>query len=1335
MALFLFSEEKGRGNYEVIVGGKDDFSDLSITPKSAALVDASAGLYGVLWLKDGAKHEKRIFPSGSVFDDAIGNAYLFIPPGYRLVPKGGLSTLGEVAANPDKPVFVDGYRVEAYVGLFSNNGNGLAVQRSHGALRAGSDELRFGGRILQPECWYHLAYCYQPSTQAGQGSVHFLVNGKNVQTIKEVKISDYTKQVADAADWRIGRQLRGSLAGLRVWKINRNADTISRERHGLPEVEVIAELMKDLIAKDRYSGSDMASLRGDLNTLIEQEKYSQTEVDAVLVTKVNALISQQPSAGAKLRVFRKEAEKLFSEIRHAQEIQGKVQLVLNDVEEIVRKGQEDAIAVEAELSAPPKESRLFKNVLNKLEVQRAQELEAAHQKAAAAKNLAEKRSQYKIAVARDQARRRVHLDAVDRMVFVRGGKVVVNDPALSTKENPLVFKVLKAGTDAYPLDFSIVKDSEGKTIYLIADSWNNAILLCKDKSGEDKLEIYGSISPDKRPDGYTPRTPQAVICDASGTHGEAESGGVVRKAVYWVEEDGSFYRYWDDGSAIESSERNQVVKLIDPIATGQYRSWDLTFYRNDSQQLLIWCNGWEIFELKAGPESTGTGPVDRSKIKLLVPHTLSPHPVAVATDPEGNLVWLDAQEERVRFLPRGAQLPIDLYAAPNPTRGLSVCRIPGGEKPITYVYWVSALRRTLEVPVLDTPGRYIDLWQNAKKPVPHGQHVPLVAVDEEEELEWIEAVELFRLPIPVQIRVSLEPDRGYLVKMKMKLNKTQEEIKELYSKYYKTFKLLNDDSSFNSSLTIELFRLSGSNKTEEFELPTGRWFDLEIHYQVKEVKWYYGRTRKEYTIIVKADDEILCRKEVGILTAYYPKFKLFETKSYTNFDSDLGELAEVTVIRTDDDKEVMYWSPYEERSVSYGWRNSSLSEPKKKVVDKAGNEGLKAFRKVIDFQQDSDGRLKFEPIRLDLRKGWTAAADLIWHGKAAGTYNHTCLYELATFENECRLICSLDADGSPVLVIFWNGQQVTPAFNFEGFPGRGLEIGKMHRLCWTYDPKGEIYTYIDGRPATKVQLSLAMEPKVWEHQSLGAPNPYQFDKRVDTAAVQAAKNLFEEPEVSFQSFNGWVARFGAWNTFEPAAITDWDKAAPYDPSWDRSLVTIQSRYRYLQAGRLDGKETAVTLFPLDMDGGLNITTKLDSRRAAYNLAQVELAAAEAHAVKLKEAAFREARADLARAEADLAATQQQTDKDLAVARQKKIMAEEAARFDKIQAHANAELKKRQGVREANGERESGRRQAESQEVAAADDKKRRIGEKAHERNQKRSERDKKRNEAEGHGLL
>ncbi len=237
----------------------------------------------------------------------------------------------------------------------------------------------------------------------------------------------------------------------------------------------------------------------------------------------------------------------------------------------------------------------------------------------------------------------------------------------------------------------------------------------------------------------------------------------------------------------------------------------------------------------------------------------------------------------------------------------------------------------------------------------------------------------------------------------------------------------------------------------------------------------------------------------------------------------------------------------------------------------------------------------------------------------------------------------------------------------------------------------------------EAKISLPKGVRVFEGHALGAPNAAQTHEMIAGALLKR-----DDARQVFAAFQGRIVRFGAWNCTVPQAAKGWEHTPGPDPTWARSLVTVESKRRYLHAGRLDGQEPPLTLFPIELDGGLNIETALDQAHAELTLAHAQKAAAEEQAAQLKAAALQDAHARLDAAAQDLTATQTKAAADMAAAQTQADRDKAAARDRMSDADAQAERDRVQGKQDADQYKADKKKTAEDTETRAAADNRARV---------------------------
>ncbi|MBK7200704.1 LamG-like jellyroll fold domain-containing protein [Candidatus Amarolinea dominans] len=1010
----------GQGGTPVnLTGSHDDLSDLPWTPRSLAFGEAPYGEDGIIYTARGRR--AAVAPNGYQIGKKLNGEWHYYGPGYVAIeePEASL-VVSSYHAEPQPIVPAASERgaagsqaATARIGIVAVKGGttGLTIIRQPSELRGAGDELRFGGMLLRPDRWYHLALTWDGTTLCQ------ILDGRQVQQ------ADHSEKDANAAgSWVLGAGFRGAVAQVRVWN---SARTLAQ------------------IRDDRYP-------------------------------------STTPAEAPALDLFAQGFD--------------------------AWQAPPDAVVVSADLPDAPADSVLVRQMQQQVEVEHHQNMQAARKAAAAQSALARKQAQRTVALARQQARRDIHIRGIKRLGFVLGGAERIGGLDSITEHY-------------YPTNL--------RTTDLILgpdDSWYISL-------DGGLWHIRNQNNATDAPD--LPSPPRALTCDFSGNHTKAKREGKAWVGLYWIEADGAICRAWIPPGESKHDERQQLFGFFVPLGRSGY--WDIAL--DPEKQILYWTNGWELYWSNVAADEPKT-------FQVLLPHVASPFPIALAVAPDGSLLWLDAEDEVARMLPqdrieKALGAVKTLYPAPRPSRGLAVSRLAdtnNSGQEAAFVYWVAAERRTLEVPVLDTPGRYIDLYHDLKHPHWHGQHVEMVAVNEFAGVQWTAA------------SLGMTPDQ-----------------------------VQGQGGDANSKV------LSFGAGQSSDPLAAGQ--------------------------------------------------------------------------------------------------SAQLPGP--------------------------DDVLTFEPTRFNLQQGWTVSAELIWEGTGSDPKMPICLYELATDEDEERIVCLIEPDeadsqtGIPTLHLRWNGHVLTGEHRV--LSDRRLRINELHRVTWMLARSGLVSTFVDGEKVVEEQISLPAGATVFESHSLGAPNSAQTHQEVAGALVNR-----DDPQRVFAGFHGRIARFAAWNCTVPQAANGWEHTPDPDPTWARSLVTVESTRRYLHAGRLDGKEPPVTLFPIEMDGGLNIETVLDQAHAELTLAHAQKAAVEEQAAHLKAVALQNAHAQLDAATQNLADAQAQSAADVSAAQAQANRDQADARSRKADADARAERDRVQGKQDADQARADGQQQAETMETRAADAKRNRI---------------------------
>lgn len=1233
--LFLFEEYFAgsyQGRIEIVTGSRSDLGALSWTPKLAAFAAAPAGPDGIL----GYQPELRVFAPGT--SDLPADVTVWFPKGYRVSDRIDPAYLRYISGQPDgSPVglSLSDVIVERYAGILSSGeGYGLTIERTQSELRGAGDELRFGGELLRPDRWYHLAQTWDSETEILQ----WYLNGRPVGQAK------LSKAVLGSVDsWVLGRSFRGAIAQVRVWNSARTLEQIRDDRY--PTTTPAEAPALDLFAQgfDAWQASP------------------------------------------------------------------------------------EAVVVSADLPAAPADSVLVKRMQQQVEAENAHKLQAAHQQATVQKILAHKQAQRKLALAREQARRDIHIQGIKQLGFVRAqGLILTEMKAGQIPTEPQYFANARI-TD-------LAMDAMGRYfISLDGSSWSihNAI-------GSPFFPAYRPVTPELE------NPPQAVVLDHSGNHLQARQAGKVLLGIYWIESNGVIWRTWIDPETNTPGEPQALFGFPTPLGRSGY--WDMAL--DSERQILYWTNGWELYASDVSVHFP-------YEFHILLPHVASPFPLAVATAPDGSLLWLDAEDEVVRMRP--------------PTGG--------GVTDFQYI----DLQRTAEKEtfILGTradPNQPTLEWQKVgtEDLTPRQvQLIPRASWIVMADLVW-ERTDLNQPPdtIPVYtmemkwgdlqftLLFVLKPDRAFPETALPDFGVWRPENDERYG-------VIERANGFQPSPDR---RIKSGHKHQVLwacEQQVGSGVHITIYVDQVEVASLLWRDIRPLPqgwevdpspeVICGFPDQTFLNGQLNRLRAWsgftptwvWPEIMSSEDSEVKTVYPAPRPARGLAVSRLADkngsgkEAAFLYWVAAVRRTIEtpvldtsgryidlyhdpkhphWGqhvamvavsefagvqWTDATDGSPTKMLAFGAAKNSDPSIADQDAQMPDSDDILAFEPIRLDLHQGWTVAAELIWAKPASAPNDPICLYELATFEDEDRIVCLIEPDpadgqsGIPTLHLRWDGQVVTGEHQIVS--DRRLRINEQQRVNWMLDRHGVVSTFIEGEKVVEAKISLPNGVRVFEGHALGAPNTAQTHETIAGALLKQ-----DDPRQVFAAFHGRIVRFGAWNCTAPQAAQGWEHTPGPDPTWARSLVTVESKRRYLHAGRLDGQEPPVTLFPIDMDGGLNIETVLDQAHAELTLAHAQKAAAEEHAAQLKAAALQDAHAKLDTATQNLADTQAKAAADVAAAQAQADRDKADARTQKANADSTAERDRVQGAQKADQTRADGLKQAQAKETSAADDKRGRI---------------------------
>lgn len=1263
-ALFLFEDYDYAGRQEVVIGQRDDLGSLGWVPRSAIYAKAPGGTNGVIWLTETVAAEIAVYNAANPMATELKNGFyggFYVPPGYQLVP-GPESTTATVYGpgyykdNLEDRLILNGYEVQRYAGIVTNGGWGLMVERQDGRFGREGERLRFAGKTIRPDRWYHLALTFD-----GQHETWFL-DGKAVQTRTGLL-------PALTNSWLLGEQLRGTLAQVRLWD------------RALTEKELKAF---------RYPSADAAKIFPD-------------GLPASLMVQELAAYAAPP----------------------------------------------DAVIIDSsgELPQPPTATALTSNMLQQARVKNQQEMLVARQGAQKSVAQAQQRARYKMARAHEQARRDIHLHGIDLIAFLRGGNEYVSIAPEGGKSTLSFQGNIRSYSEG---EQDLFLDRQNNVLFMVSNGYANAdsqgLILAKrlvmDES-ESGLRLIDWLK--ERPVALAGVSAEGHLLTTRPTSANPFSG------LYWLEANGRLNSLWveigDSFRAVTRREVGQVTKNAAPVPLGRGQDWDLVVgsvysyemeaveggMRHTIRTDLYWTNGWAVYRGKDFFEvivdTNGNlrledgalvSPKQSLEIETVVPNTYSPRPVAVAVSDKGEVVWLDAEDGMVRKTKIGPDSefstgtrPTDLYRAPSPAPGLAICQLPApddGNQAVSYLYWVAREERTLEVPVLDTPGRYLDVYDNGALVKPGHRPEDVVQIEDTVGMQWAAEDCVMRLQEGNGITYGpFSLDKGFAIEFSVKKSEAKD---------------FGDIIKFNEGQFVFGFNYEVVQAADgSWKMVDGRfdclWQSSPSGYDVGqsavvqgfEADWVHLRLELKRsdpthnmfkTLKIIMNGQELAWDSQDIVNAGQIIDPLPDLISFTlpgdgaNNRGTIDGLIDQLLVTTLD-KSAAILAERQVRKQSGLVKGASLKTDF--VLLPAGSASTDLVPSKIDVLSFSDNvdHVVLSPLRLDLDAGWTVTADLIWD-KPVDLTLPVCVYELATYEDEERFVCAIDADGQPRVYVRWQGKNIRGWISAESFDEIGpsefvplsLESGQQYRVTWTIERSGLLITYINERLARQETTGWTTSgARVFEIHRLGAPNDSQYHTLVPNGM---APNSIEEVD-DFAGFTGKIIRFTAWNTFLPGAASGPAHLPTADPTWDRSLITIRSSRRYLHAGRLDGAEPPVTLFPIEMDGSLIVESRLDHNHAALTEAHNRMAAARHFEMQQKQTAYDKAHAQWeaahenylavsAQAEADRAAASRAATAKEAQARQKRATADNKAEVDRAQAVLDEKAIKAQGDQDA-----------------------------------------------------
>lgn len=1289
----------------------------------------------------------------------LGTAYT--PPDGRAdnmnVPRGS-TFLATRSANAAPSESVPGASSSRAVGVLTATGGlGLQLELVTGQNRSRGRVACFSGQQLRERVWHHVAVSWTGSELVS------VLDGKEVG---RSAVTPSAIRAALAQNWRLGADLRGSIARVRVWAQARDAATIRAHRFEDTRTEAL----------DGFA-------------------FDETDAD----------------------------------------------------------GAADGVLwCAADLPPDPARTALYQQAKASAESKHHADMSVANAAADVLKQGAAARAAAELADARRQAQVRVHLSAIAQVAFARGSQLV------------------HAEGDSTRLDGRAVRFTDGSAT-LVTDT----ALPGDATSGEIYLAV---ASPTPKIAAWNPKTNALRVvreltsapCALAVVPG-IRDGGVIRTCVYWIDESNWLRGGWE--GTTETSPLNAV-------RPGRPRSWDLT----GSPSHIIWSNGWEIWRVIRGQQVP----------EILVPHALSPHPVAVNLSSDGVLVWVDLEDEVVRSLDLAAnppqRVPVDLYPAPRPGRGVATGLVPGqGEVPV--LYWIAADRQRLEVPVLDSPGLFLWLDDRENSRAPFQQHVPALRdVRLVGGLEWGRPSGL-RSPglgdrlgngaylsfdrSPISLPATswtleacfvwpLPPGRTYHTLFRGPSVGHHVLIYQLDGEFklgswggtFKDSRFAFPDSTAHGSHhlaatcdgTQTTFYLDGLQVgsapvavTEaikfvgDFDGAQGFgpvravrvWGRVCTPAEIKQsALWKEPSDKTSLLLDLPLDDAgdapaarsgtapgvvnqlaagplptptVLQLGEPGRRVELGPVLldlsRGLSASVNLRWDSpdpglpahlrtatlgggigpdhcisvggsfpDIGSRgwtveAQIVWPLPDEDVNVLFACTYvcplvvskqgtgrvlgrldtplhggetvlasgytfppdfklgvhhlaargTESGVDYfvdgrqvGHIAGTLADSLQYVGNQVVGKGCGPMWKVRVWERActdaelwafarEESPVDTNALVLDLpldgpslvarrgpTPGWYGGAPIpaLPQGALLGMVRplqSSLVVCLASTERRDQLALVIEPDGTPALHLRRDGRRLDTTAPRQVVNAQArIPIGQTCAVTWSVSPTGLLSVQVDGAPAYTQKLPWRGDAVLYTACTAGGPPP----PRADVVRSGAMLHQDDPPE-PLEAFRGWIQRLLVWNTAVEAEelhrmATDGSAEPRIGPdTWDRSLVVDETAHRFLHVGRLDGAESPLALFPIELDGGLALVTQLSAGHAVLARAHAEKAAAEAHAAALKAAKLEAARASEEGAKRDHASAAAQAVAALSDANAKASRKRAAAEAERVRQAALA----------------------------------------------------------------
>jgi WD40 repeat protein len=187
--------------------------------------------------------------------------------------------------------------------------------------------------------------------------------------------------------------------------------------------------------------------------------------------------------------------------------------------------------------------------------------------------------------------------------------------------------------------------------------------------------------------------------------------------IYWIENKGQLMRAQMDGET-------QTPEILANLVPGKENEWDLEVDANNNK--IYWCNGREIWCADLKNDKSFVNP------RVIVPNSVSPHPVAIAINYEKEtLYWLDRELNSLRTANGDGSGVRDLYKTLHPKAGLAL------DVGTRRLYWCAELSEMIEAAVIDDPGLFC--WIQKKEGGTHaGQQVRVMQDTQLIGAKWIE---------------------------------------------------------------------------------------------------------------------------------------------------------------------------------------------------------------------------------------------------------------------------------------------------------------------------------------------------------------------------------------------------------------------------------------------------------------------------------------------------------------------------------------------------------------------------------------------------------------------